>query len=435
MGANFKEAFEALLGQLFAHQYPAHPEFDTDIKPAVIRKIWPEVQRAIEATDRRGLVQDSATRRLVRSVVNPCQLGQMGETHLLVEDHWRSRFAQSHARDGGGAMTVGQLRKWIDVPNPMGLPLELQNLIILSFAALTNRRFILRGGPVEPTIDSLADELELREQSLPDASHWTTAVQRAASLFGLTVPQTLNAGNVGRLVDDVRREATGKRDAVSKLVVAVRDRATRYGASTTGRVRTSESAQALLATLQAATDADLVQAFASASIETSDAAVGRSMGQAQNVADALNNANWTIFDAMGDLQDHRHAAAASILSRLTEVLSSEEHVIPLKSRLEELERDAVRLLTVAAPAPSPVAPTSTPVGAAPVPMPAVPTPTPFTGTGTPPAAPVLVEEAQKADLDTEAAAFVLKNLQDRLQGDHELELSLSWRIQRRSTLP
>jgi hypothetical protein len=60
---------------------------------------------------------------------------------------------------------------------------------------------------------------------------------------------------------------------------------------------------------------------------------------------------------------------------------------------------------------------------------------PFTGTGTPPAAPVLVEEAQKADLDTEAAAMVLKNLQDRLQGDHELELSLSWRIQRRSTLP
>lgn len=433
VGANFKEAFEALLGQLFAHQYPAHPEFDTDIKPAVIRKIWPEVQRAIEATDRRGLVQDSATRRLVRSVVNPCQLGQMGETHLLVEEHWRSRFAQSHARDGGGPMTVGQLRKWIDLPNPMGLPLELQNLIILSFAALTNRRFILRGGPVEPSIDSLADELELREQSLPDASLWTVAVQRAASLFGLTVPQTLNAGNVGRLVDDVRREATGKREAVSKLVVEVRDRATRYGASSDSRVRTSESAQALLATLHAATDADLVQAFASASIETCDAAVSRSMGQAQPVADALNNANWNIFDAMRDLQDQRKAAATSILTRLAEVLSSEEHVIPLKSRLEELERDAVRLLTVAAPAPSPAAPTTTAVGPSPTPLPAVPVPMPFTGAGTPPAAPILVEEAQKADLDTEAAALVLKNLQERLQGDHELELSLSWRIQRRST--
>ena len=437
VGAGFKEAFEALLGQLFAHQYPAHPEFDTEIKPAVIRKIWPEVQRAIEATDRRGLVQDSATRRLVRSVVNPCQLGQMGETHLLVEDHWRSRFAQSHARDGGGAMTVGQLRRWIDSPNPMGLPLELQNLIILSFAALTNRRFIQRGGPVEPTIDSLADELELREQSLPAADDWTKAVNRAASLLGLTVSQTLNAGNVGRFVDDVRREASSKREAVGKLVVAVRDRATRYGASTLGRVRTSESAQALLATLQAATDADLVQALANATIETSEAAVGRSMGQAQNVADALNNARWDIFDAVKNMTDHRQVAAASIVARLIEALGSEEHVIPLKSKLEELDRDAVRLLTVVAPPPQPVLPTLTPTsrGASPVPMPVAPEPTPFTGAGVQSAAPVLVEEAQKVDLNTEAAATVLKTLQERLEGDHELELSLSWRLQRRSTQP
>lgn len=435
VGANFKEAFEALLGQLFAHQYPAHPEFDTDIKPAVIRKIWPEVQRAIEATDRRGLVQDSATRRLVRSVVNPCQLGQMGETHLLVEDHWRSRFAQSHARDGGGTMTVAQLRRWIDTPNPMGLPLELQNLIILSFAALTNRRFILRGGPIEPTTDSLADELELREQALPDAAHWAIAVNRAATLFGLTVPQTLNAGNVGRLVDDVRREAGAKREAVSKLVVAVRDRSTRYGASMEGRVRTSESAQALLAALQAATDAELVQTLANASIETSEAAVGRSMAQAQNVADVLNDAKWPIFDAMRDLRDHRQAAAASIMSHLTEALGSEEHVIPLKTKLEELERDAVRLLTVAAPAPLPADTAPSPSGASPLPMPDAPAPESFSGIGTPSAAPILVEEAQKLDLDTEAAASVLKTLQDRLQNDHELELSLSWRLSRRSSQP
>jgi len=39
----------------------------------------------------------------------------------------------------------------------MGLPLELQNLIILTYAATTNRRFVLRGGPFEPGIDSLPD--------------------------------------------------------------------------------------------------------------------------------------------------------------------------------------------------------------------------------------------------------------------------------------
>jgi hypothetical protein len=438
VGANFKEAFEALLGQLFAHQYPAHPAFDTDIKPAVIRKIWPEVLRAIEAPDRRGLVQDAGVRRLVRSVVNPCQLGQMGETHLLVEDHWRSRFAQSHARDGGGAMTVAQLRRWIDMPNPMGLPLELQNLIILSYAALTNRRFILRGGPIEPTIDSLADELELREQALPDATHWNNAVSRAATLFGLTLPQTLNAANVGRLLDDVRSEVSTKRDAVSKLVVAARDRATRYGAALDGRVCTSDSAQALLAALNAASDADLVQVLADAKTETSEAAVGRSMAQAQSVADALNDAKWAFFDALKNLQDHRQLAAEAILSRLSEALGNDEHVIPLKSKLEELERDAVALLASAAQ----VLPTvSSPVVMPPVitqelpllPPVLSPALTPTSGVGVVPIDPILVEEAQEVDLNSEAAASLLSALQERLQSDHELELSLRWRLQRRSS--
>jgi hypothetical protein len=349
----------------------------------------------------------------------------------LVEDHWRSRFSQSHARYGsGGAITVAQLRKWMDLPNPMGLPLELQNLIILSYAALTNRRFILRGGPVQPTIDSLADELELREQTLPDAGHWEVAVKRAASLFGLTVPQTLNAGHVGRLVDDVRREAAGKRDVVSKLVLATRDRANRYGASTAGRVRSAESAQALLATIQAASDADLVQSLANARLETSEAAVGRSLGQAQSVADALAIARWDIFDAVKNLTDHRQTAAASLVNRLVEALGSEEHVIPLKPKLEELDRDAVRLLTVAAPTPSPApTPYTPPVGTPPV------APLPYTGSGLAPVEPVLVEEAQKVDMDTQAAASLLKTLQDRLENDHELELSLSWRLQRRSSQP
>jgi hypothetical protein len=222
---------------LFAHQYPAHPEFDTEIKPSVIKKVWPEVQKAIEAPGQRGLVQDTSTRKLVRAVVNPCQLGQMGETHLLIEPHWQSRFSQSHARDGGGAITVAKLRQWIDTPAPMGLPIELQNLIILAFAASTNRRFTMRGGPYEPTIDSVPDELELKEQALPNTADWETALLRASSLFGLTLGQTLNAANVGKLVDEVLQKAADKREAVARLVSQVRDRSARYAPGITGARR------------------------------------------------------------------------------------------------------------------------------------------------------------------------------------------------------
>jgi hypothetical protein len=431
VGADFRSAFESLLGQLFVHQYPAHPEFDTEIKASVVRKVWPEVQKAIESPGQRGLVQDTSTRKLVRAVVNPCQLGQMTETHLLIEPHWQSRFAQSHAREGGGPITVAKLRRWIDTPAPMGLPTELQNLIILAYAASTNRRFTLRGRPSEPTIDSLSDELELKEQALPGAADWEAALRRASSLFGLTLAQTLNAANVGRLVDEVKQAANGKREAIGRLVAQVRDRASRYGAGTAGAPQQSaESAQALLATLTQAAEGDLVSSLAAATLSTSEAAVGRTLGQAQACADALVNCKWELFDGIRDLDDHRREAAAVILNRLVELLTADEHVVPLKSRLAELERDAVKLLAAPPPAPvTPPAPAPPPPGGTttPTPLPPVLPPAPgFNG-------PELVEEKQALHLSGAAAVAELEELKARIAGDRDLELTLSWRLERKGT--
>jgi hypothetical protein len=433
VGAEFRSAFESLLGQLFAHQYPAHPEFDTEIKASVIRKVWPEVQKAIESPGQRGLVQDTSTRKLVRAVVNPCQLGQMGETHLLIEPHWQSRFAQIHARDGGGSITVAKLRRWIDTPAPMGLPIELQNLIILAYAASTNRRFTLRGGPVEPTIDSLSDELELKEQSLPTLADWQRALQRASSLFGLTLSQTLNAANVGRLVDEVRQAASSKREAVGRLVWQLRDRTNRYAGGITGaRQQSAESAQALLATLVQAPEGEVVSSLAAATLNTSDAAVSRSLGQSQACADALSNGNWQLLDVVRDLADHRREAALGIMTRLREVLTADEHVVPLKSRLAELERDAMQLLATASAAPldpaePPHAPVTPGLMTAPRPLPPVlPPQAGFNG-------PELVDEKQAIHLTGAAAVAELDELKARLARERDLELTLSWRLERKGT--
>ena len=416
---------------MFAHQYPAHPEFETEIKASVIKKVWPEMQKAIESPGQRGLVQDPSTRKLVRAVVNPCQLGQMGETHLLIEPHWSSRFAQSHARDGGGPITVGKLRRWIDLPTPQGLPIELQNLIILAYAASTNRRFTLRGGPVEPTIESLSDELELKEQVLPKPTDWETALLRAASLFGLTLAQTLNAANVGRLVDEVKQATSAKREAVGRLVAEVRDRASRYGAGTGGaRQQSAESAQALLASLVQAADNHVVSSLAAATLMTSEAAVGRTLGQAQTCADGLSNANWQLFDVVRELSDHRREAAAGIMARLAEVLTADEHVVPLKSRLAELERDAMQLLAAAVPTPiTPPSATPAPLGAMTLPTPLPPVLPSAPGVN----GPELVEEKQALHLSGAAAVAELDGLKDRIARDGGLELTLSWRLERKGT--
>lgn len=347
----------------------------------------------------------------------------------MIEPHWQSRFSQSHARDGGGPITVAKLRQWIDAPAPMGLPLELQNLIILAFAASTNRRFTMRGGPFEPSVDSLPDELELREQSLPNADHWQIALQRASSLFGLTLGQTLNAANVGKLVDEVKQQAGEKRDVVMRLVVELRDRLARYTAGATGaRKQTAESAQALLAALTQASEADIVASLATADLQTSEAAIGRTLGQAKPCADALTSGNWQLFDGVRNLQDHRAEAAQIIAKRLAEVLTSDEHVIALKGRLDELGRDAMQLLTAPAPAPTPVP--------APSPTPGVPATTTAFVTISPLSGNLeeqVVDEKQELHLSGADAVAALEELKTRVANERDLELTLSWRLLRKGT--
>ncbi|MGF6808346.1 hypothetical protein OKW30_003472 [Paraburkholderia sp. Clong3] len=430
VGADFKAAFEDLLDQLITHQYPAHPLFDTEIKPSAVKKVWAEVRAAIDAPQQRSLVTDQASRRVVRSIVNPLKLGQMAETHLLIETYWQSHFTQRMALEGGGPLTVGKLREWIDQPRPMGLPTELQNLLILAFAAQTNRRFLHHGGPFEPDIDRLPDDVELREERLPSAAHWQTALQRASSLFGLVPAQTLNAANAGKLVSEVKQKANAQRTAVGGLVSAVADRTARYAPGEPGaRQRTAESAQVLLDALANASDSTLVTTLATASLETSETAVGIAIAQAQAAVDALLRGNWQLFDAVRNLSDHRQAAGQRLAAQLAELLRNDEHVIGLKIKLDELVRDAVGLLSepAKAGASSPAAdrsPVTQPESPEPPPpfQPPEPTHDAFT---------IVVEENQRADLDARSASALLQQLKAKVDNDSELELTLHWRLQRR----
>jgi len=74
--------------------------------------------------------------------------------------------------ESGAAMTVQSLRKWINEPRCMGLPQECENLIILVFAAQTNRSFFQHAVPMDANLNKLPDDYELREQQLPPETSW-----------------------------------------------------------------------------------------------------------------------------------------------------------------------------------------------------------------------------------------------------------------------
>jgi hypothetical protein len=170
---------------------------------------------------------------------------------------------------------------------------------------------------VEPTIDSLPDELELKEQALPNAADWETASAARVQPVRPDAGQTLNAANVGKLVDEVKKaaDASARRwPDWSRRCATVR-RATRAGI-TGARQQSAESAQALLASLAQAAEGDVVTTLATATLQTSEAAVSRTLGQAQACADALTSGNWQLFDVVRDLGTTDATRRCCIMSRL-----------------------------------------------------------------------------------------------------------------------
>ena len=126
---NLRAAFEHLLGQMLAYQYPAHPEFETEIRPAVLRRVYQEAQRAAQAPDGRIIVERDL-RPLLRQVANPLKLGEMHEDAFILGRYWRDHFLRK-AAETGGPISVAKLRRWMEEPRPSGLPKEVQNLVIL----------------------------------------------------------------------------------------------------------------------------------------------------------------------------------------------------------------------------------------------------------------------------------------------------------------
>ena len=152
----------------------------------------------------------------MRQIANPLLLGDMGvdATHFVLGQHWKNHFMRK-AAETGGAITVKLLRNWIDDPRPMGLPKEAENLVILMFAAQTNRTFYQHTVPIQVNIAVIPDICELRQVDLPTEETWKLAAQRAGTIFGVASSPLRNAANVSKLATDVQQRARRRARPVS----------------------------------------------------------------------------------------------------------------------------------------------------------------------------------------------------------------------------
>ena len=411
VGANLREAFINLLDQVLAHEFPAHPHFETDIKLAVLKKVQAEIARALEEKEPRVFIADKALRQLVRAVVNPLRLGNMGDTHLWLEQNWRKHFLQKQAEEGidGESLTVAHLRRWMDEPRPMGLPTEVQNLIIHTYAAQTNRSFFIGRAPYPPTLENTPNDLVLRELALPKDETWQGAVKRAGLFFGLAVAESLNAANVAKLKEQLEEKARSALPQAQDYAKNLDERWQSFGNpdAESDRLKTARGLVKLLLAMTLE-DADIITVLAETKVETTDTAYGQTIGKANVLLESLKTDGWDLFTAIRSLQGERRKDAETMGQRITEILASDEHVIALKPALLEQKDKALKLLTVNS-ASQPVTTSSTP---------------------TPPGVRI-IHNSEKNDLPPAEAKQTLDDIAAEIGQDQDYRLSITWKITKR----
>ena len=411
VGANLREAFTNLLDQVFAHEFPAHPHFETDIKLKTLKLVQAEIARALDEKDQRVFITDKAVRQLVRAVANPLRLGTMGDTHLWLEQNWRKHFLQKQAEDGidADSLTAAHLRRWMNEPRPMGLPTEVQNLIIHTFAAQTNRSFYLNRAPYPPTLENTPNDLLLREQALPNAGIWLDAVKRAGLFFGLAVAESLNAANVAKLTEQLGEKARASLPLLQDYAQNLTGRWQTFGApdAESDRLKTARGVVNLLSAMTLP-NADIIAVLAETRALTTDTAYGQTIGKANTLVEALKTEGWDLFSAVRSLQDVRRKDAEAMGKRIAEILATDEHAIALKPALVEQKAKALRLLTEVPP-PKPIPPVTPP------PLP------------TQPGVKIIWESASN-DLPPAEARQTLGEIAAEVGQDADCRLSITWKI-------
>ena len=151
------------------------------------RRCWPRCRRP-RGPRTAGSTVDKPLRPVIKLVANPLGLGHMGEQYFVPGEDLAEPLQQAaRRREGDRRRRSAKLRGGWTCPKRKGLEPFVGNLLILAFAEQTNRAFYLERPAVpEPRrLDNLRDDMELRQQDLPDEDEWDAARRRAKEVFGL----------------------------------------------------------------------------------------------------------------------------------------------------------------------------------------------------------------------------------------------------------
>ncbi|MEV0890237.1 DUF6079 family protein [Promicromonospora sp. NPDC050262] len=343
--ATFRETAARVLGDALTAAHPDHPEVadgHEEVRRADLQAVL-ELAREAMLTGGRIEAIDRQRATKVRRVVAGYGVGILNETtYVLAPVHfrWNDTFTKVSRT---GTVTVGKLRHELA---GLGMTQEAQDLLVLAWAAMTDRQ-LLRGGTVLsplPDVGHLAPDVTLVEPVLPSQEDWTAALTAAKALFGIGANEHhLSSAAVQRVGHAVRERARQLEAGTSALVHALdahRDVLTLDEASP--RLRTARTAHELTTALtDARDDADAVDVLAVLDLPDEVGALARSIDSARKVATDLENTNWDLIGQLPDLEDDR---AVTAVAQLRGVAANEQLHADIKAALDATTREATAVL-------------------------------------------------------------------------------------------
>ena len=334
-----------VLQQALTHQYPDHPQIsqgDSELKKSELAAALELARRAASGGGRVEGV-DRTRVQSVRRVVQGLRLGELRENVYVLDRTtfgWWDRFTKWTA---GEQETSAQVLR--EALSEYGLSPELEDLLILAWAALADREIRSYGAIVTPPpgISEVRAQTSFKEPTLPDAGDWEEAVRRAQVLFGVGSGELYrNSAGVQRVARGIKDAVDPVRESVDALPRLLAAHARVLGAdpdAPAGRLATAYRARDLVDLLSARRDAnDLITELAAFDLPNETAALARSISSARSVGAALQGANWQILDQIGTLDDGPDAA---ILDDLRGAATRDE----LHSALEPALRTAAERMT------------------------------------------------------------------------------------------
>ena len=352
-GLGFADALTRICGQVLAHAYPRHPDFDLNGRGQVIRRtdlsaVLAAVERA--AQDKVGRLEvPPADLPVLRRIANPVEIATVGEVFVLRDD-WKLRV--EHRAAAAGPVTdvkVGDIRSWIADEQP-GLPPLVTDLLVCCFAVQSDRAWIRAGQPLAPPeLGRLAPDMVLRKQELPAEDEFASANDRAALIFDVARQPVRSARSVQALADEVRRRAGALLPAAESLAAQLdRHRATLGLDEGSPRLVTARAAAELANRLTGLTGATaLLRALASADLPRDAVIYRASVATAHDLAEQIAAIRWEILDrtaalASSDSSDAEQAAV--IMNELRAAARRDEHELAFGTALRAADAAATKLM-------------------------------------------------------------------------------------------